>query len=228
MSVHLFIAGDSTAANYPKSQAPMAGWGQMIDRFFTTNVVVINKALCGRSSKSFINESVLDEIINSIEPNDYLLVQFGHNDEKPGKALYTEPFSTYQECLRKYVDGARKKGATPILITPVSRRIFDDNGNLKQTHGDYPEAVRILGRYLHVPVIDLCSSSTALLESLGPEESKRLFVWLKPGEHVNYPDGSSDNTHFNEVGAKEIAGLIVKELLNFSIPLRNYILNRAC
>ncbi|MCZ8511083.1 rhamnogalacturonan acetylesterase [Paenibacillus filicis] len=220
----LFIAGDSTAASYPPEQAPMAGWGQLLCTLFDARqVLVCNEAKCGRSSRSFIAEGYFDRIRERIGAGDYLFIQFGHNDQKPGGG-FTDPSGSYPETLARYAAMARDQGAVPVLLTPVERRHFDAEGRLLETHGDYPEAVRRLARELDVPLIDLCLSSRALYESLGPEASKGLFVWLEPGEHPNYPDGVHDNTHFNERGAREIARLAADGIAAADVPLKHALL----
>lgn len=207
--IQLFLAGDSTVSEYGASAAPRAGWGQRIGECLKTDMVVRNEAASGRSSKSFIEEGRLERILEQIQCGDYLFVQFGHNDQKPDERR-TEPYGTFQQYLRRYVDSARQKKAIPALITPVQRRSFDTQGRLKHTHGDYPDAMRQLAAELQVPLIDLTLKSGRLLQSLRPEASKKLFLWLEPGEHPNYPDGAEDNTHFCEYGAGEIAKLVVQ------------------
>ncbi|UUZ85410.1 rhamnogalacturonan acetylesterase [Paenibacillus sp. P26] len=207
----IYIAGDSTAASYPPEQAPMAGWGQMLGSLLSAEVVVSNLARCGRGSRSFIDEGHLERIAQDIGPCDYLFIQFGHNDQKK-EGAYADPYEAYPANLKQYVSLAQGKGAVPVLFTPVERRHFDETGTLLETHGDYPEAVRKLAAELNVTLIDLWKSGRALYESLGPEDSKRLFVWLEPGEHPNYPDGARDNTHFNEEGALEIARRAAEEI----------------
>ncbi|MEH6971549.1 MULTISPECIES: rhamnogalacturonan acetylesterase [Bacillus] len=208
-NIQLFLAGDSTVSYYDASAAPRAGWGQRIGAFLNQGVLVHNEAASGRSSKSFIEEGRLERIMEHMRNGDYLFVQFGHNDQKPDER-HTEPYGSYQAYLRKYVECARMKQANPVLITPVQRRSFDSEGRLRDTHGDYPDAMRQLAAELRVPLIDLTSKSGRLLQTLGPESSKKLFLWLKPGEHPNYPDGAEDDTHFCEYGAGVIAGLVAE------------------
>jgi lysophospholipase L1-like esterase len=219
----IFIVGDSTACNYPPSQAPRAGWGQVLPEFFGDEVEVVNAAASGRSSKSFIAEKRLDKVLSGIEPGDYLLIQFGHNDQKPDAERHTDPFTTYQEYLRVYINSAREKGVIPILLTPVNRRNFAAGGKLKLTHGEYPAAMQQLGEELNVPVIDLGAKSQVLFEAWGETGTKKLFLWLKPGEHPNYPEGVEDNTHFCVTGAVEIAKLVVEGIRELALPLAAYL-----
>lgn len=156
--------------------------------------------------------------MTQIRSGDYLFVQFGHNDQKPDDR-YTEPFTTYKQHLRRYIDDARLKKANPVLITPVQRRSFESDGRFKNTHGDYPDAMIQLAEELRVPLIDLASKSRQLLESLGPEASKKLFLWLEPGEHPNYPDGARDDTHFAISVQMKWLSLLHREQKETGIPL---------
>ncbi|MGE5605913.1 MAG: rhamnogalacturonan acetylesterase [Bacteroidota bacterium] len=221
--ITVFIAGDSTACDYEPSRAPRAGWGQMIGRFFDQNrVAIVNRAISGRSSLSFINEGALDGILADIKSGDYLLIQFGHNDaKKEDPTRYADP-DTYQTYLSQYVNGARQAGANPVLITPVNRRSFE-KGRLVPTHGLYPGAMITLAKEENVPLVDLTEQSRVLFEALGEEKTKELFLWLKPGESVNYPEGVQDDTHFAEKGAVEIAKLIVQGIKELNLPLAKYI-----
>ena len=223
-SISVFLAGDSTVSNYPSKEAPRAGWGQVINRYFANNVIVKNYAISGRSSKSFIDEGALEQILNKIQPNDYLLIQFGHNDEKQyDSSRYTNPDTTYKSYLKQYIDGAREHNAIPVLVTSVARRDFDKNGKIVSTHGTYPQAMKDLGKEENVPVIDLSTISEAYFQSQGLEKTKNIFLHLKQGDSPNYPDGTSDNTHFQENGANEVAKLIINELKKSNIGLKIYI-----
>ncbi|GGJ00395.1 rhamnogalacturonan acetylesterase RhgT [Alicyclobacillus cellulosilyticus] len=221
--IHVFLAGDSTMATYPPEHAPMAGWGQMFHHCFTNAVEIHNHAVCGRSSKSFLAEGRLEPILQQMQQGDYLFVQFGHNDAKPDPARYADPFTTYQECLAQFLIRFRQQGGQPILLTPVERRSFSEDGLFTSTHGDYPDAASQLAMRLNVPVIDLCSLSAKLYVQLGNKRSKRLFTWLQPGEHANYPEGIQDNTHFNEYGALVIAALVADAIQELQLPLAAYL-----
>ncbi|OAS18011.1 rhamnogalacturonan acetylesterase [Paenibacillus oryzisoli] len=220
----LFLAGDSTVTDQPTDGYPYAGWGQMLPLFVKADASVANYALSGRSSLSFISEGVLDKIWSKIKPHDYLLIQFGHNDQKPDVARFTEPFTTYKETLKIYIDGARERGAYPILVTSVQRRFFEEDGSLRDTHGDYLKAMRELAVEQEVPLIDLAERSKVLFESAGPEGTKRLFMWLAPGEFMNFPDGVEDNAHFQQQGGIEVAKLVYLGLKELKIqPLNLYL-----
>jgi lysophospholipase L1-like esterase len=213
--VQVFIAGDSTASTYTSSAAPRAGWGQALPVFLTPNAVAVNEALSGASSKSFVDLGRLDRILSRIKRGDYLLISFGHNDEKKeDPARYTEPSTTYKSYLSQYIDRSRAKGAKPVLVTSVERRRFDSSGKITPTHGAYPAAMRELARAKGVPLIDLTAQSTALYNRVGVEGTRKYLMHLKPGQYPNYPDGVEDNTHFQATGAIEIARLVATSLRN--------------
>ncbi|MFJ5778436.1 rhamnogalacturonan acetylesterase [Streptomyces sp. NPDC093094] len=199
----LHIAGDSTAAQKYVSAAPETGWGTALPFFVRRDRAVANHAVNGRSSKSFVDEGRLDAILRVVRPGDVLLIQFAHNDEKTADpARYTEPWSTYQEYLRMYVDGARAEGARPVLVTPVERRRFDAGGTALPTHGEYPAAMRALAARERVALLDLQALSLRLWQELGAEGTRAYFNWTGTEQ---------DNTHFNPPGAIEVARLVAQE-----------------
>lgn len=221
--ITIWLAGDSTVQNCTENYAPMAGWGQVFHLLFKPEARIVNRAIAGRSTKSFIAEGRLEEILDEIMENDWIFIQFGHNDEKL-EGAYADPHGMYKAYLKMYIDGTREKGAYPVLITPVSRRIFDINGTLINTHGEYAEAAISLGKELDVPVIDLCKRSRTLLEELGPEESKKVVLYLEPGAHPNYPEGSKDNTHFSQEGAYDVAKLVAQGMREVTLPICRFLL----
>ena len=182
----------------------------MLPVFFKHDVAVANHAKGGRSSKSFISEGRLAPIKEELKEGDFLFIQFGHNDEKWDEVRHTEPADTYPEQLRLYIEAARSKKATPVLVTSVHRRFFDPTGKLKNSHGDYLEAVRQLAMEEQAPLIDLAEKSKALFEEAGPEGTKSIFFWGQPGEWMNHATGVKDNTHFQERGSLRIAELVVE------------------
>lgn len=144
--LRVFIAGDSTSATYPEWRRPMTGWGQVLGTFFDENVEVVNRAVNGRSTKSYIDEGRLDALAAELRRGDVLLVQFGHNDEKlEDPARYTDPRVEFRDNLRRMLAVARAAGAEPVLVTPVARRRFSW-GDVADTHGDWAEAVRDVAR----------------------------------------------------------------------------------
>jgi Lysophospholipase L1 and related esterases len=222
--ITIYIVGDSTAATKKPEGYPEAGWGETLHLFFNDRVKISNHAQNGRSSRSFFNEGRLKPIMEEINEGDFLLIQFGHNDEKDDEERHTDPDTSYKTHLMKYVDAARERGAFPILITPVNRRSFDENGLIINTHLDYWKAVKALAESENVPIIDLCEKSRVLYESLGDEKSKELFLWVDPGQYPGFPDGRYDNTHFNRNGATEIAKLIADGIRNdISTGLKEYL-----
>ena len=158
--------------------------------------------------------------MKEIQPDDFLFIQFGHNDQK---SYGTEPYTTFQSNLTEYITGARAKGAYPLLITPVHRRKFNEDGILENTLGEYPEAMMELAEKLDVPLIDLWSKTRKLYEELGVEGSKKLFTIFAPNEQPNYPDGIIDNTHFSEHGAKEVGKLVIEGIRELRLPIEKYL-----
>lgn len=215
----VYIAGDSTAAPKTAAAAPEAGWGMALPVFLGHGWTVANHAVNGRSSKSFHDEGRLAPILEAIAPGDLLLVQFGHNDEKTDDpARGTDPHTTYQDYLRRYLDGARERGARPVLLTPVERRRFGPDGRARPTHGEYPAAMRALAAAEGVPLIDLQAASLAAWDRLGPEGTLEIFLHLAPGEHPGHPDGKQDNTHFRPRGAIEVARMAARGLKGRVLP----------
>ncbi|MEU9340893.1 rhamnogalacturonan acetylesterase [Streptomyces sp. NPDC048278] len=209
----LYIAGDSTAAQKYADAAPETGWGMALPFFLGKGIGVSNQAVNGRSSKSFVDEGRLDAVLAAIRPHDLLLVQFAHNDEKSDDPTrYTEPWSTYQDYLRLYIEGARARGARPVLATPVERRRFDADGNAVPTHGDYPAAMRALAAREGVALLDIEALSLALWQALGVEATKTYFNWT---------DTEQDNTHFNPPGAIAVARLVAQESLRTRVLARH-------
>lgn len=214
----VFIIGDSTAANKLTTAYPETGWGMPFTYFFDKTVEVNNLAKNGRSTRTFLSEGLWNTALSTMKKGDYVFIQFGHNDESKEKVdRYTSP-EQYKENLMKFVSEARAKQATPILITPVSRRKFKD-GNALETHKEYTPLVKELAAKLNVPLIDLDEKSRQLYQQFGEENSKLLFLQLQANEHPNYPDGKVDNTHFSELGARKIAQIVLREIKSLKLPL---------
>lgn len=199
----IFVAGDSTAAPKSAAKAPETGWGMALPYHLADRITVANHARNGRSSKSFVDEGRLEAILAALREGDVVVVQFGHNDQKATDVLrYTEPWSTYQEYLTRYLDGARERGALPVLATPAERRRFDADGNAYSSHGEYPDAMRALAAREGVALVDVQRETLALWQRLGPEETTRYFL------HTD--DGRRDNTHFNTPGAAAVALMVAE------------------
>ncbi|MCI3926289.1 rhamnogalacturonan acetylesterase [Paenibacillus sp. TRM 82003] len=212
--MRIFLAGDSTMSDYGPERAPRAGWGQRLGQFLPEDVEVRNHAASGRSTKSFIAEGRLAALEDELDGGDLLLVQFGHNDQKDDEERHTdaEPDGSFRHNLAVFVDVARRRGASPVLITPVQRRSFDEQGRFRDTHGAYADAVRETAERLAVPLLDLGAESRSRLEAVGPERAKAWYLWLSPGERPGYPDGARDDTHFSEEGAGMLAEWVAGRL----------------
>jgi lysophospholipase L1-like esterase len=221
----LFLIGDSTMSNKPLADNPERGWGQVFPMFFRHNVMIENYARNGRSTKSFINEGRWQTVLDRLRPGDYVFIQFGHNDEKKeDPKRYAAPQTDYRNNLLKFIRETRGKQAFPVLLTPVSRRKFGADGKSVETHPEYSDVVRSLATEGHVPLIDLDMKSRALLDSLGPEASKSLYLWIQPGLYKSLPNGKQDNTHFTFAGAKKIAGLVVEGMRELQLPIDSMLL----
>src|SRR6185503_11778649 len=178
--VRVFVAGDSTAAAYAPGHYPQLGWAMVLPCAFGPDVTVRDLAQSGRSTKSFISQGFFGQIERDIRAGDVLLIQFGHNDQKTDDPVRgTNAESDFRTYLMRYVDMARAKGAQPILVTPVARRIFKD-GALADTHGAYARAVREVAAQSRTPLIDLTADSMRWLSSLGDEPSRRYFLNYTP------------------------------------------------
>jgi pectinesterase len=223
-SVQVFLIGDSTMADKPLEDNPERGWGQLLPMFFDESVVVRNHAMNGRSTKSFIDEGRWEAVLNALRVGDWVFIQFGHNDEKKeDPTRYAAPQDGYRKNLMRFVAETRSRGAHPVLLTPVMRRRFDEKGKFFDTHGEYPEVVRALAQELNVPLIDLHKSTQILIERHGAEGSKKLFLWIRPGEYRSLPDGKQDDTHFSESGAREVAALAVAEIREQKLELARFL-----
>jgi lysophospholipase L1-like esterase len=174
----------------------------------------------GRSTKSFIDEGRWDKVVAALHAGDFVIIQFGHNDEKSDKpAVYAAAHGAYQDNLRRFVREARAHGATPILATPVARRKWNDAGELVDTHGEYPGALRAVAAEEKVPLLELNRLTTELERGHGVEGSKRLHLHYDAGAFTRWPEGVKDDTHFSEYGAARVAALAVQELLRLQLPL---------
>ena len=210
--MRIYLVSDSTVAIKSLAAYPENGWGMPFSKFFdTATTVVVNRAQNGRSTKTFMADNLWKPIVAELKKGDLVLIQFGHNDEVKTKPQATTE-KEFQKNLRQYITEAKSKQAVPVLITPPARRSFDKAGNLEDTHKVYSALVRQVAAEEHVVLIDLDTQSQEVLKSFGPENSKWLFNHLSPGEHPNYPAGKVDNTHFSELGARQMAEIVYKEL----------------
>lgn len=206
-AMDIYIAGDSTASVYGPEVFPRMGWGQVLGDFYGDDIHVVDLAQSGRSSRSFIDEGFFADLAGQIGAGDILLVQFGHNDEKINSPeRYTAPETDFKTYLGKYIDLARDKGATPVLLTPIVRRKFED-GKLVPTHGKYPGAMRELAAGTGTALIDMTKMSGRFVAGLGEEDSKTVYLYLAGADKTK-----PDNTHFTETGAYAMASLVVRGL----------------
>jgi len=225
--IKVWLIGDSTMSVKDVKAYPETGWGMPFVHFFDSTVTVDNRAKNGRSSKSFIAEKLWQPVADNLQEGDYVFIQFGHNDESKDKG---ERYSTPEEFkanLTRYVTESRSKKAIPVLLTPVARRKFDDNGKVKETHEQYAALVREVAAETNTPLIDLAEKGKALIQQLGPEASKLLFNYLTPGQHPNYPDGKQDDTHFSELGARKIAEIVLADIRSLKLELADRVIVRT-
>lgn len=221
--VKIFLAGDSTMADKPLNGCPERGWGMVLPSYFNDKVQIENHARNGRSTRTFISEGRWDFLLARVGKGDFVVIQFGHNDQSKEKVdRYTTP-EEYKKNLRKFVTDVRAKGATAILCTPVERRKFDSKGNFVDQHGNYPNLVREVAKELQVAFIDMQHTSMDLLIAKGEEGSKEFFLHVGPGECPKFPEGKEDNTHFKPAGAMEMARLFIEgiQALNIKPLVKN-------
>ncbi|MCC8187697.1 MAG: pectinesterase family protein [Bacteroides sp.] len=243
--ITVFMIGDSTMADKSlQGQNPERGWGHVLPGFFTEEIRVDNHAQNGRSSKSFIDEGRWENVISQVKKGDYVFIQFGHNDEKPDEARHTVPGGSFEDNLRRFVRETREKEGIPVLFNSIVRRNFVANENavleddmqieatgsdteegltLIDTHGAYLDAPRRVAEELGVAFIDMNRITHELVEGMGPEESKKLFVWVEPNTIPLYPKGKEDNTHLNVYGARRIARLAVEAIAEAVPELGQYV-----
>lgn len=218
--VTLYLAGDSTMAEKLAEKRPETGWGEYLQSFFDIDAVrVENHARNGRSTRTFLEEGRWQAIVDALAPGDYVLIQFGHNDQSEAKVDRYTPPDQFRANLVRFVDDVRAKQATPVLLTPVMRRRFDADGVFYDVHGAYPDLVRSVAVEYEVPLVDMHRRSEEVLRHAGVEGSKPLFMILAPGVSPNYPDGLDDNTHFSPRGAEIMAGLAAEGLQELGMPL---------
>ncbi|MFL6227394.1 MAG: rhamnogalacturonan acetylesterase [Pyrinomonadaceae bacterium] len=222
--ITVYLAGDSTMAHKLAEKRPETGWGEALPQFFDERKVVFeNDAQNGRSTRTFIGENRWQAIVDKLKPGDYVLIQFGHNDESKDKVDRYTPPEDYRRNLSRFVADVRAKRATPILLTPVMRRRFNAQGALQDTHGEYPDIVRAVAAEQKVALIDMHRKSARALTEYGAEGARKLFLQLKPGENANYPQGIEDNTHFSPLGAGVMANLFVEGLREQKLALAKFL-----
>lgn len=207
----IFLAGGSHMVDREMSRAPMTGWGQALPLFLSPDVEVVNCARAGASARTFAERGRLAWILENIQPGDYLVIGFGGNDAKPEKWLRTEAFGNFKDYLRMFVDGARERGAHPVLISAHERDNHDGQGNLSKDIVEYYMAMSDVAVETSTPYIDMYEQSLAWWAELGPEGTRSLFVHVPPG-HPNYPDGFDDPGHLVPAGAIVCARFVAYSL----------------
>lgn len=248
-TITIFMIGDSTMANKPlEKENQERGWGQMLPLMLQGPIRVDNHAKNGRSSLSFINEGLWDAVVSKIKPGDYVIIQFGHNDEKPKADRHTDPGSTFDENLRKFIRDTRAKGGYPVLCNSIVRRNFPAADTVKHvdrddkplkgyralsqkpegellvdTHHEYVNAPRNVAREMAVPFLEMNTLTHNLVQGLGRENSKALFMWIPDGKYEFCPEGKVDNTHLTIYGGTVVAGIGARALAEAVPALRPYI-----
>lgn len=246
--ITIFIIGDSTAANKSNYKTnPERGWGMVLQGFYDARILVDNHAVNGQSSKSFIDDGRWKKVIDKVKPGDYVFIQFGHNDEKPNPKRHTDPGSTFDDNLRKFCRETMAKGGHPVLFNAVVRRNFmrkvdptvedeslrsvkygDEEVNsdtLIDTHGAYLFPPKYIAKELGVPFVDANRVTHDIEQGMGIEGSRKLHMWLKPGEVESIPDGRKDNTHYNIYGARVVAEALAKAIAQEVPALKKYIIH---
>lgn len=224
-SIVIYTIGDSTMANKPNpSENPERGWVQMLNQFFTDKVMIKNHAVNGRSTKSFRTLNNWQPILDSLQPGNYVFIQFGHNDGKDtDPQRYTNPQTAYRHNLIRYIEETRAKGAIPILFSSIARRKFNEQGVLLDSHGNYTLIARLVAQEMNVPFYDMQYLTELLEESYGVEGSKKLHLHFAINENNFIPEGITDNTHLSILGATEISKIFVNELKKQQHPLMKYL-----
>ena len=233
----VFLAGDSTVQSYDAGKRPQMGWGQLLYTFFKESgeckiynrdislgshivtyempeIAIENHSLAARSSRSFIEQGRLENIMKVAEPGDFMLVQFAHNDAFEAREERFVPVDKFGEWLKRYSDACEARGMQCIFVTPVTMRVFGNLGHCEIAFKEYRDAMLKAAEELNVPCVDLSLKSTELIEKLGPEKARDIYLFVYQGEYPDtaLKDGASDNAHFQENGARNMACIVAKEL----------------
>lgn len=217
----LYLCGNSTVVD--QEMEPWASWGQMVPRWFDDKVAVANYAESGLTANSFLAQGRFDKILATLHKGDYVLCEFGHNDQKE-KGAGAGAFYNFAYALKRFIDGARSKGATILFATPTQRRAFDEEGiHIMETHADYPEAMREVARREDVPIVELHDMTRTFFETLGFEDSKKALVHYPANTFPGQDKALADNTHFNPYGAYEVAKMVVQSLIVLQLPIASHI-----
>lgn len=210
-SPRIFIAGDSTAQTYDSSKTVMRGWGQCLQTYLTDKIEVVNKAKAGRSTKSFLDEGRWAEIVGMLDKNDWVMIQFSHNDTSKKPERHASPID-FRNNLIRFINDVRAKKANPVLVTSIVMRTFQ-NGNLVDDRlKSYPGIMRQVAREYNVPLLDINQRTRDMILRMGDEASKSLYMWIEPGIDPSKPDGSKDDTHMRQAGADSVARFVSEEI----------------
>lgn len=220
--ITLHLIGDSTCAQKKENRRPETGWGEKFGQLFDQNVVVKNYAKNGRSTRTFIEENLWDSVYSELRSGDYVFIQFAHNDEVKSKTSYTTP-TDFKANLSRFISETRLKGAYPVLLTPVCRRRFNEEGNFYDTHGQYAALTRQVAKETNTALVDMHTISMAILVQYGEEESTKLYLHCAPGECLNYPKGIADDTHFNDFGATVMAEALANAISDSDLTLKSWV-----
>ena len=215
----VYLAGDSTVVDQDKE--PWAAWGQMLPAFFSSGIAIANEAESGETIKSFVGERRLAKIESTWKRGDFLLIQFAHNDQKPGGGFV--PIPEYKEIMERYIADARAAGVTPVLVTAMNRRRFDADGRIVETLGDYPQATREVAAQEDLGLIDLNAMSKTLFEAMGEAGTLKAFVHFPANTFPEQPEELKDDTHFTAYGAYELACAVVESIRDRHLPLETYL-----
>ena len=213
-SANIFMAGDSTCANYPEKSAPQTGWGQMLQLFCKENCKVYNFAKSGASSRSFIEKKLWDNLIAKVQKGDFVIVQFGHNDSKKNHNRFAAPGAAYDANLKKFIADVRAKGAYPVIATSIARANFKNGKIVPGNLNAYRAACFNVGKAENVPVVDLLAETGNCFDKLGPAETYKLFMCSSGIEKKK-----NDRTHVNKAGAETIAKLFVENAKKQNLPI---------
>lgn len=218
----IFLCGNSTVVDQPYE--PWASWGQMIPRWFGPEVAISNNAESGLTAGSFLGSYRLDKILTMMKKGDYVICEFGHNDQKE-KMAGAGAWYNFSYNLKVFIDKVRAKGGNIIFVTPTQRRRFDDatHSKILETHGDYPDAMRAVAKREGVPVIELHDMTRTFFETLGYENSKKALVHYPANTFPGQDKPLADNTHFNPYGAYEIAKMVVMGMKQLHLPIVKYL-----
>ena len=216
----VFLCGNSTVVD--QDDEPWASWGQMITRWFNDSVCFCNLAESGETASTFIAAGRLKKGLSMMKSGDYIIMEFGHNDQKQ-KFAGAGAYYNFATALKTFIDEAHQRGATPIFITPTQRRSFDEQGRIKETHANYPEAMAWVAEREGCKLIDLHLMTRQLFEAMGEEGSKRAFVHYPAGSYPGQTKAFADNTHFNPYGAYQIAKCVIEGLIEKGVGFTRFL-----